>query len=142
MRYLHTMLRVRDLDAALRFWTEALGFVESRRAVHEAGRFTLIFLRAPEDAPGGPELELTYNWDQAEPYSGGRNFGHIAVEVADIYAACARLEARGVTVLRPPRDGRMAFVRSPDEQSVELLQRGAALAPAEPWSSRPNTGTW
>jgi lactoylglutathione lyase len=142
MRLLHTMLRVRDLDAALRFWCTALGFVEDRRSVHEAGRFTLVFLRAPGDAPGGPELELTYNWDQAEPYGGGRNFGHVAVSVADVYAACARLEAHGYPVLRPPRDGRMAFVRSPDEQSVELLQAGAPLAPAEPWVSRTNQGTW
>lgn len=142
MRFLHTMLRVRDLDAALRFWCGGLGLVESRRSVHEAGRFTLVFLCAPEDSPGGPELELTFNWDQAEPYSGGRNFGHIALAVPDIYAACARLEAQGFPILRPPRDGRMAFVRSPDEQSVELLQAGAALVPAEPWSSRPNVGTW
>lgn len=109
---------------------------------HDAGRFTLVFLRAPGDAPGGPEIELTWNWDQTEPYSGGRNFGHIALAVNDIYATCARLEARGVTILRPPRDGRMAFVRSPDEQSVELLQRGPALAPAEPWVSRGNVGVW
>lgn len=142
MRFLHTMLRVRDLDAALAFWCGALGFVESRRSVHEAGRFTLVFLRAPGDGEGGPEIELTYNWDQAEPYSGGRNFGHVAVAVDDVYAACARLAAAGVTILRPPRDGRMAFVRSPDEQSVELLQRGPALPPAEPWASMPNTGTW
>lgn len=142
MNYLHTMLRVRDLDAALAFWCTALGLVEARRMPHEAGRFTLVFLRAPRDAPGGPEIELTWNWDQTEPYSGGRNFGHIALEVDDIYATCARLEAHGVPILRPPRDGRMAFVRSPDEQSVELLQRGPALAPAEPWVSRGNVGTW
>ncbi len=142
MKFLHTMLRVRDLDAALAFWRDALGFVESRRSEHEAGRYTLVFLRAPGDGPGGPEIELTYNWDQAEPYTGGRNFGHIAVAVDDIYGACARLQASGVTILRPPRDGRMAFVRSPDQQSVELLQRGAALAPAEPWVSMANTGSW
>ncbi len=142
MQFLHTMLRVRDLDEALRFWCDALGFVESRRSVHEAGRFTLVFLRAPDDAPGGPELELTHNWDQTEPYGGGRNFGHIAVAVEDVYAACRQLEAHGVTILRPPRDGRMAFVRSPDAQSVELLQRGGALLPAEPWLSRGNTGSW
>lgn len=142
MRFLHTMLRVRDLDAALTFWRGALGFVETRRSVHESGRFTLVFLRAPGDPEGGPEIELTYNWDQAAPYSGGRNFGHVAVAVDDVYASCARLQAAGVTILRPPRDGRMAFVRSPDEQSVELLQRGPALAPAEPWASMPNTGTW
>lgn len=142
MRFLHTMLRVRDLDAALRFWCDALGFVEVRRKAYESGRFTLVFLRATEDGEGGPELELTYNWDQAEPYGGGRNFGHVAVAVPDVYAACARLEAHGVPILRPPRDGRMAFVRSPDEQSVELLQRGEALAPAEPWLSRSNQGSW
>ncbi|MSP56589.1 MAG: lactoylglutathione lyase [Myxococcales bacterium] len=153
MTFLHTMLRVRDLDAALAFWCTALGFVESRRSRHEAGRFTLVFLRAPGDAaaperasePGrasAPEIELTFNWDQTEPYSAGRSFGHVAVGVDDIYAACARLEAHGVPVLRPPRDGRMAFVRSPDEQSVELLQRGPALAPAEPWMSRLNSGVW
>jgi lactoylglutathione lyase len=144
MTYLHTMLRVRDLDLALRFWTEALDFVESRRSVHEAGRFTLVFLRARADAhrADAPEIELTWNWDQAEPYTEGRNFGHIAVAVDDIYAACARLQAHGVTILRPPRDGRMAFVRSPDAQSVELLQRGGSLAPAEPWAGMPNTGTW
>lgn len=142
MRFLHTMLRVADLDAALRFWCGGLGLVESRRSVHEAGRFTLVFLRAPDDAPGGPELELTFNWDQAEPYTGGRNFGHIALAVPDIYAACVRLEGQGFPILRPPRDGRMAFARSPDEQSVELLQAGAALAPAEPWVSRANVGVW
>ena len=142
MRFAHTMLRVRDLDAALAFWCGALGFVESRRSEYESGRFTLVFLRAPADGERGPEIELTYNWDQADPYSGGRNFGHIAVAVDDIYAACARLQAHGVTILRPPRDGRMAFVRSPDEQSVELLQVGTARPPAEPWASMANTGTW
>ncbi len=142
MQFLHTMLRVADLDAALAFWCDALGFVESRRSVYDAGRFTLVFLRAPGDAPGGAEIELTYNWDQTEAYGGGRNFGHIAVGVDDVYAACARLEAHGVIILRPPRDGRMAFVRSPDQQSVELLQRGAALLPAEPWLSRANSGSW
>ena len=142
MRFLHTMLRVRDLDAALAFWCDALGFVEMRRNVVEAGRFTLVFLRAPGDAPGSAEIELTFNWDQAEPYDGGRNFGHVAVAVDDIQAACARLQAHGVTILRPPRDGHMAFVRSPDAQSVELLQRGGALSPVEPWLSMPNTGVW
>lgn len=142
MTFLHTMLRVRDLDAALAFWCDALGFVETRRSAHEAGRYTLVFIRAAGDSEGRPELELTWNWDQAEPYSGGRNFGHVAVGVDDIYAACARLEAHGVQILRPPRDGRMAFVRSPDEQSVELLQRGPAMAPAEPWVSRVNIGVW
>jgi lactoylglutathione lyase len=142
MQFLHTMMRVQDLGAALAFWCGALGFIETRRSVHEEGRFTLVFLRAPDDGPGGPELELTFNWDHNEPYASGRNFGHIAVAVGDIYATCARLEAHGVKILRPPRDGRMAFVRSPDEQSVELLQRGTALAPAEPWLSRANTGSW
>ncbi len=142
MQYLHTMLRVRDLDLALAFWCTALGLVETRRTAHDAGRFTLVFLRAPGDAAGGPELELTHNWDQTGPYPGGRNFGHIALQVDDIYATCARLEAHGVQVLRPPRDGRMAFVRSPDEQSVELLQRGPPRAAAEPWASRSNVGTW
>ncbi len=141
MRTLHTMLRVRDLDAALAFWCGALGFVEVRRSALEAGRYTLVFLAAPED-PQGHQLELTWNWDQTEAYSGGRNFGHVAIGVEDIYAACGRLQAHGATILRPPRDGRMAFVRSPDAQSVELLQLGGALAPAEPWSSMPNTGTW
>jgi lactoylglutathione lyase len=142
MKFLHTMLRVRDLDRALAFWCTALGLVEVRRSEHTAGRFTLVFLRAPGDSPGGAELELTYNWDQTEPYSVGRSFGHVALAVEDLYAACARLEGHGVTILRPPRDGYMAFVRSPDDQSVELLQRGHALAPAEPWVSRANTGTW
>jgi len=142
MRFLHTMFRVRDLDAALAFWCEALGFIEARRSVHAPGRFTLVYLRAPADPPDGPEIELTYNWDQTEPYGGGRNFGHVAVAVDDIYAACATIQAHGVTILRPPRDGRMAFVRSPDDQSVELLQRGAPLPAAEPWASMPSTGTW
>jgi lactoylglutathione lyase len=140
MRFLHTMLRVRDLDAALTFWT-ALGMREARRQRYEAARFTLVFLQT--GTPGdGAELELTWNWDQTEPYTTGRFFGHVAFAVDDIYAACARLEAAGITVLRPPRDGRMAFVKSPDGQSVELLQVGAALPPAEPWASRPNVGEW
>ena len=138
MKYLHTMIRVLDLPAALEFFG-ALGLSEQRRRDEPSGRFTLVFLAT---APGEPELELTHNWDQREPYDGGRNFGHVAYEVDDIYAACARLQAAGVTILRPPRDGRMAFVRSPDAISVELLQRGEALAPAEPWSSMPNTGSW
>jgi lactoylglutathione lyase len=144
MRYLHTMIRVRDLDAALRFWCDALGMIEARRTASEAGRFTLVFLRAPEDAanPQAPELELTWNWDQKDPYDLGRFFGHVAFEVPDVYAACRRLQDHGVTILRPPREGRMAFVRSPDGQSVELLQRGNALPVAEPWASMPNTGTW
>lgn len=139
MRYLHTMIRVLDLDAALAFFREGLGLIETRRNDHEAGRFTLVFLAT---APGEPEIELTYNWDQKEPYSGGRNFGHVAYEVDDIYQACERLQRCGVTILRPPRDGRMAFVRSPDQISVELLQKGAPLAPAEPWAAMPNTGEW
>lgn len=141
MRFLHTMIRVRDLDAALRFWCELLGLREVRRSEHEAGRFTLVFLSSGAD--GDPaELELTYNWDQTEPYGGGRNFGHVAFAVDDVYAACERLQSGGVVIARPPRDGRMAFVRSPDGVSVELLQRGQALPPREPWASMPNTGAW
>jgi len=141
MRYLHTMIRVRDLPAALRFFCEGLGLQEIRRRDSEQGRYTLVFLgeRAEGDSP---QLELTYNWDQREPYTGGRNFGHVAYEVDDIYAACQRLIDAGYPISRPPRDGRMAFVRSPDLISVELLQRGAALAPAEPWTSMPNVGEW
>jgi lactoylglutathione lyase len=139
MRYLHTMIRVRDLDAALDFFVDKLGLVETRRKDVPAGKFTLVFLAT---APGEPEIELTHNWDQAEPYGVGRNFGHLAYETDDIYATCARLQAGGVTILRPPRDGHMAFVRSPDAISIELLQRGAPLAPAEPWASMPNTGEW
>ena len=146
MRYLHTMVRVADLDAALDFWCGKLGLVETRRTENEAGRFTLVFLAAPEDegrarAERAPEVELTWNWD-AETYTGGRNFGHLAYVVDDIHAKCAALQAAGVTINRPPRDGRMAFVRSPDGISIELLQKGAALTPAEPWVSMPNTGTW
>ena len=148
MKYLHTMVRVADLDASLRFYRDALGLVEVRRNDYEAGRFTLVYLAAPGDAPGPyqPQIELTYNWPDAdgktETYTGGRNFGHVALAVPDIYAACARLQEHGVTILRPPRDGRMAFVRSPDEISIELLQDGPALAPAEPWASMANTGSW
>lgn len=138
MRYLHTMVRVRDLEAALRFF-RILGLEETRRKDVEAGRFTLVFLAT---APGEPEVELTHNWDHGEPYSEGRNFGHLAYEVDDIYAMCERLQAAGITINRPPRDGRMAFVRSPDQISVELLQRGDALEIREPWASMPNTGTW
>jgi lactoylglutathione lyase len=144
MRYLHTMIRVRDLPAALRFFCEGLGLREIRRRDHEQGRFTLIFLGEPglaDDAPG-PHIELTHNWDHTEPYPGGRNFGHVAYEVEDVYAACQRLIDAGYVICRPPRDGRMAFVRSPDLISVELLQAGAALAPAEPWTSMPNVGEW
>ena len=138
MRYLHTMVRVLDLDAALAFFG-TLGLVETRRKDVPKGRFTLVFLAT---APGQPELELTHNWDQTEPYGGGRNFGHLAYEVEDIYGLCDRLQASGVAILRPPRDGRMAFVRSPDGISVELLQQGGALPPREPWASMPSTGTW
>jgi lactoylglutathione lyase len=133
------MVRVRDLDAALEFFVNKLGLVETRRSHYESGRFTLVFLAT---APGQPEVELTHNWDQTEPYSVGRNFGHLAFAVPNIYDTCARLQSMGVTILRPPRDGRMAFVRSPDDVSVELLQDGPALPPAEPWLSMPNTGTW
>ena len=140
MRYLHTMLRVADLDAALDFFVAKLGLRELRRDVHEAGRFTLVFLGS--GAPGDDaQIELTYNWDP-EQYTGGRNFGHVAYEVDDIYATCKQLMDAGVTINRPPRDGKMAFVRSPDNISVELLQKGGALAPREPWSSMPNTGEW
>lgn len=141
MRYLHTMLRVKDLDAALTFFVTQLGLVESRRKSNEKGRFTLVFLKSPAEDDTA-EIELTWNWDQEEPYSIGRNFGHIALEVDDIYETCARLQRLGVTILRPPRDGHMAFVRSPDQHSVELLQRGTALAPAEPWLSQVNVGQW
>jgi lactoylglutathione lyase len=139
MRFLHTMVRVRDLDAALEFFVNQLGLVETRRSHYEAGRFTLVFLAT---APGQPEVELTHNWDQTEAYSVGRNFGHLAFAVPNIYETCARLQSMGVTILRPPRDGRMAFIRSPDDISVELLQDGPALPAAEPWLSMPNTGTW
>ena len=141
MRYLHTMVRVRDLPAALRFFCEGLGLREVRRTEHEQGRYTLVFLG--EHANGdSPHIEITFNWDQSEPYSAGRNFGHVAYEVDDIYAACQRLIDLGYQISRPPRDGRMAFVRSPDLISVELLQRGKALAPSEPWTSMPNVGQW
>ena len=146
MRYLHTMVRVTDLDAALHFYCDLLGMQEVRRLENEKGRFTLVFLAAPKNleqsaAERCPEVELTFNWDP-EVYSGGRNFGHLAYKVDDIYAACARLQAGGVTINRPPRDGRMAFVRSPDGISIELLQEGEALSPAEPWTSMPNVGNW
>jgi lactoylglutathione lyase len=146
MRYLHTMVRVADLDASLAFYRDALGLVETRRSVNEKGRYTLVFLAAPDDEGEAktakrPEVELTFNWDP-EVYTGGRSFGHMAYETPDIYAACARLQQHGVTILRPPRDGRMAFVRSPDGISIELLQRGPALPAAEPWASMANTGSW
>ncbi|ESR23327.1 VOC family protein [Lutibaculum baratangense] len=146
MRYLHTMVRVRDIEQSLDFYCNKLGLREIRRIENEQGRFTLIFLAAPEDegrsrAERAPELELTYNWDPEE-YGEGRNFGHLAYVVDDIYEACDRLMKAGVTINRPPRDGRMAFVRSPDNVSIELLQKGDAKAPAEPWASMPNTGHW
>jgi lactoylglutathione lyase len=139
MKYLHTMVRVTDLDASIRFYTEALGLELLRQRDVPAGRFTLAFLAAPGDSEA--QVELTYNWDP-EVYTGGRNFGHLAYAVDDIYATCQRLMNHGVTINRPPRDGRMAFVRSPDNISIELLQRGEALAPAEPWASMPNVGQW
>ena len=146
MRYLHTMVRVADLDASLHFWTTQLGLEEVRRLENEKGRFTLVFLAAPKDkdrsaAERAPEVELTYNWDP-EVYTGGRNFGHLAYKVDDIHATCRRLMEAGVVINRPPRDGNMAFVRSPDGISIELLQEGTPLEPAEPWLSMPNTGTW
>jgi len=146
MRYLHTMIRISDPAATLNFFCKGLGMTEVRRVDNPAGRFTLIFLAAPADqaraaTEKAPLLELTHNWDP-EAYTGGRNFGHLAFEVDDIYATCRHLQGLGVTINRPPRDGRMAFVRSPDGISVELLQKGAALAAAEPWSSMANTGAW
>jgi lactoylglutathione lyase len=146
MRYLHTMVRVTDVDRSLDFYVNKLGMKEVRRSENEAGRYTLVFLAAPDDEAVGresraPLLELTFNWDP-EAYGEGRNFGHLAFEVDDIYETCARLQAAGVTINRPPRDGNMAFIRSPDNISIELLQKGPALAPAEPWKSMPNTGKW
>jgi len=139
VKYLHTMVRVADLDASLRFYCDALGLVELKRNEYPQGRYTLIFLAAPGDESA--QVELTFNWDP-EAYAGGRNFGHLAYAVDDIYATCQRLKDHGVTINRPPRDGHMAFVRSPDQISIELLQRGAPLPPAEPWKSMPNTGSW
>jgi len=151
MRYLHTMLRVRDLDAALDFYFNKLGMKETRRRVDEKNRYTLVFLAGPADEKlvessktagrPGPELELTYNWD-TEDYGEARHFGHLAFEVDNIYATCERLMKAGVTINRPPRDGVMAFVRSPDKQSIELLQKGSALPAQEPWKSMPNSGKW
>jgi len=151
MKYLHTMVRVTDLEQSLDFYCIKLGMVETRRTESEKGRFTLVFLSAPEDVgrpnPAAttttetPRIELTYNWDP-EVYTGGRNFGHLAYAVDDIYATCAQLQAKGVVINRPPRDGRMAFIRSPDNISIELLQKGEAKAPAEPWASMQNTGVW
>jgi lactoylglutathione lyase len=139
MKYLHTMVRVTDLEASLEFYCENLDLQETRRREDKNGRYTLVFLSAPGDE--GAQVELTYNWDP-EPYTGGRNFGHLAYEVSDIYATCEQLMAGGVTINRPPRDGRMAFVRSPDQISIELLQKGDALELKEPWVSMPNTGEW
>ena len=146
MRYLHTMVRIKDIDASLKFYTEIFGLQEVRRTESEKGRFTLIFLAASEDvdaarANKAPCLELTYNWD-TEDYTGGRNFGHLAYEVDNIHEFCQHLMDKGITINRPPRDGNMAFVRSPDGISIEILQKGAALTPAEPWLSMPNTGSW
>jgi len=146
LRYLHTMVRVTDLDASLEFYCAKLGLVEASRVENQGGRFTLVFLSAPGDeaearATKAPMVELTYNWDP-ENYEGGRNFGHLAYAVDDIYAVCQRLKDAGVVINRPPRDGHMAFVRSPDNISIELLQTGAAQAPAEPWASMPNVGSW
>src|ERR1043166_6424798 len=152
MRFLHTMLRVRDLDAALNFYSNLLGLQEVRRRVDEKNKYTLVFLAAPEDVPAakgalaagrrdGGVIELTYNWD-TEDYGEARYFGHLAYEVDDIYALCDKMMKAGVTINRPPRDGNMAFVRSPDKHSIELLQKGAPLPPKEPWASMPNTGHW
>ena len=152
MRFLHTMLRVRNLDAAMEFYCNLLGLREVRRRVDDKGRYTLVFLAAPEDETmanetqdklgrGAPLIELTYNWD-TEDYGEARYFGHLAYEVDDIYATCERLKKAGVTINRPPRDGMMAFVRSPDKHSIEILQKGKPLPPKEPWASMPNTGKW
>jgi lactoylglutathione lyase len=146
MRYLHTMVRVTDVDKSLDFYCNKLGMTEIKRRESKEGRFTLIFLASSDDVEAGkagnaPLVELTYNW-HPESYSGGRNFGHLAYEVDDIYALCDRLMKAGVTINRPPRDGRMAFIRSPDNISIEILQKGEAKAPAEPWKSMPNTGVW
>ena len=146
MRYLHTMVRVKDIDQSLDFYCRKLGMVETRRIDNDGGRYTLVFLAAPDDEASGrdakaPLLELTYNWD-TEQYGEGRNFGHLAFEVDNIYATCEKLQDSGVTINRPPRDGRMAFVRSPDNISIEILQRGEALPRQEPWASMENTGRW
>ena len=151
MRYLHSMLRVRNLDQALDFYCNKLGLKEARRRVDEKNRYTLVFLTAPHDESllgdskqkgrDAPQLELTYNWD-GEDYGEARHFGHLAFEVDNIYETCERLMKAGITINRPPRDGTMAFVRSPDKQSIELLQKGAALPPSEPWKSMPNSGHW
>ncbi len=147
MRYVHTMVRVTDLDESLHFWCDLMGLVQVRRNDYEAGQFSLIFLAAPDDLPRSkaehaPELELTYNWGSSEKYETGRSWGHLAYRVDDIYAACQKLMDGGVTINRPPRDGRMAFVKSPDGVSIELLQEGDNLPPQEPWVSMENTGDW
>jgi len=139
MKYLHTMVRVLDLDQSVAFFSDTLGFVETRRKENEAGRFTLVFFAT---APGEPEIELTYNWDQEEAYSEGRNFGHLAYSVENIYEYCQMLMDKGVTILRPPRDGYMAFIRTPDQISIELLQQGDRLPVQEPWASMENKGAW
>lgn len=139
MKYLHTMIRVRNLEESVDFFTKKLGMVEVRRKEYESGRFTLIFFAT---SPGEPEIELTYNWDQKEPYSGGRNFGHLAFSVENIYDYCQDLMDKGVTILRPPRDGHMAFIRTPDQISIEILQEGERLEVKEPWASMENKGTW
>ena len=139
MRFLHTMIRVLDLEKSLHFYIDVLGLKEIRRNDYEKGRFTLLFLAT---GPNEPQLELTYNWDQTEPYSVGRNFGHVAYEVDNIYEYCEMLQKKGITILRPPRDGRMAFIRSPDQISIELLQKGEALPLQEPWLSMPSVGEW
>jgi lactoylglutathione lyase len=146
MRYLHTMIRVTDLDQSLDFFVNKLGLIEVRRLVNDKGRYTLVFLAAPKDVDAAkqsqaPLVELTYNWDPEE-YTGGRNFGHLAYRVDDIYALCEKLQKAGITINRPPRDGHMAFIRTPDNISIELLQEGEALAAKEPWKSMPNTGVW
>ncbi|MEO6689744.1 MAG: VOC family protein [Dokdonella sp.] len=140
MKYLHTMIRVRDLDATLKFFCDGLGLRETRRIENATGKFTLVFLAADETPDA--EIELTWNWGSTEDYGGARNFGHLAFRVDDVYATCARLQSMGVTINRPPRDGHMAFVRSPDLISIELLQKGDWLPPAEPWASMPNSGAW
>ena len=139
MKYLHTMIRVKDLDAAIDFFVNKLGLIQTRRRDSDKGRYTLVFLASEM---GAPEIELTHNWDQEAPYTGGRNFGHLAYEVDDIYATCQKLMDEGVVINRPPRDGRMAFVKSPDGISIELLQDGDELPAQEPWASMENTGTW
>jgi len=147
LQFLHTMVRITDIEQSLDFWVDKMGLVETRRTENSNGKFTLIFLAAPEDAnrareERAPELELTYNWDSDEVYETGRSWGHLAYRVDDIYAFCQRLMDKGVTINRPPRDGRMAFVKSPDHVSIELIQKGDALPVSEPWASMPNEGSW